>query len=220
MWQSFVNFILRNRVSIYGIITILSVYICYFSFKALNLEKKNINTLSKDSPKTESYKRFIENIGKDRGTLVIILKADSLYTERNFLLWKQLGDSILQFYGVESILSEATLFTIKKNCAENKEEMHRVFSDITFKEKSIDSIQKEIKNNPIYKRLHYSEKGNFSLMIIGIDEKFLNDKVKIKVVLDIEKLVASYEKKLGKIYYLGLPHLLAVNAKWRINIIR
>jgi predicted RND superfamily exporter protein len=178
----------------------------------LNLDNKYGIVLPKDSPTTENYKKFKKLFGEDGGALVIGVETDSLYTERNFLLWKQLGDSILQFDGVESIISEATLFTIKNNRAENKFEIHRVFSDITFQEKSIDSIQKEIKNNPIYKGLLYSEKGDVSLMMIGINEKFLTDKVKSKVVLDIEKLVASYEKKLGKMHYAGLPHLRVVIA--------
>jgi predicted RND superfamily exporter protein len=212
MWQAIANFILRNRFFILGIITLLTVFFGYYAITALNLDNKYGIVLPKDSPTTENYKKFKKLFGEDGGALVIGVETDSLYTERNFLLWKQLGDSILQFDGVESIISEATLFTIKNNRAENKFEIHRVFSDITFQEKSIDSIQKEIKNNPIYKGLLYSEKGDVSLMMIGINEKFLTDKVKSKVVLDIEKLVASYEKKLGKMHYAGLPHLRVVIA--------
>lgn len=212
MWQAIANFILRNRFFILGIITLLTVFFGYYAITALNLDNKYGIVLPKDSPTTENYKKFKKLFGEDGGALVIGVETDSLYTERNFLLWKQLGDSILQFDGVESIISEATLFTIKNNRAENKFEIHRVFSDITFQEKSIDSIKKEIKNNPIYKGLLYSENGDVSLMMIGINEKFLTDKVKSKVVLDIEKLVASYEKKLGKMHYAGLPHLRVVIA--------
>ena len=191
----------------------MTVFFGYYAITALNLDNKYGIVLPKDSPTTENYKKFKKLFGEDGGALVIGVESDSLYTERNFLLWKQLGDSILQIDGVESIISEATLFTIKNNRVENKFEIHRVFSDITFQEKSIDSIKREIKNNPIYKGLLYSEKGDVSLMMIGINEKFLTDKVKSKVVLDIEKLVASYEKKLGKMHYAGLPHLRVVIAK-------
>ena len=213
MWQAIANFILRNRFFILGIITLMTVFFGYYAITALNLDNKYGIVLPKDSPTTENYKKFKKLFGEDGGALVIGVESDSLYTERNFLLWKQLGDSILQIDGVESIISEATLFTIKNNRVENKFEIHRVFSDITFQEKSIDSIKREIKNNPIYKGLLYSEKGDVSLMMIGINEKFLTDKVKSKVVLDIEKLVASYEKKLGKMHYAGLPHLRVVIAK-------
>lgn len=207
MWQAIANFILRNRFFILGIITLLTVFFGYYAITALKLDNKYGLILPKDSPTTENYKKFKKLFGEDGGALIIGVETDSLYTEQNFLMWKQLGDSILQFDGVESIISEATLFTIKNNRSENKFEIHRVFSDITYQEKSIDSIQKEIKNNPIYRGLLYSEKGDVSLMMIGINEKYLTDKVKSKVVLDIEELVASYEKKLGKMHYAGLPHL-------------
>jgi predicted RND superfamily exporter protein len=141
MWQAIANFILRNRFFILGIITLLTVFFGYYAITALNLDNKYGIVLPKDSPTTENYKKFKKLFGEDGGALVIGVETDSLYTERNFLLLKQLGDSILQFDGVESIISEATLFTIKNNRAENKFEIHRVFSDITFQEKSIDSIQ-------------------------------------------------------------------------------
>jgi len=212
MWQAIANFILRNRFFILGIITLLTVFFGYYAITALKLDNKYGIVLPKDSPTTENYKKFKTLFGEDGGSLVIGVETDSLYTEKNFLLWKQLGDSILQFDGVESIISEATLFTIRNNKIENRFEIQRIFSDITFKEKSIDSIHKEIKNNPIYKGLLYSEKGDVSLMMIGINEKFLTDKVKSKVVLDIEKLASSYEKRLGKMHYAGLPHLRVVIA--------
>jgi len=212
MWQAIANFILRNRFFILGIITLLTVFFGYYAITALKLDNKYGIVLPKDSPTTENYKKFKKLFGEDGGALVIGVETDTLYTKKNFLLWKQLGDSILQFDGVESIISEATLFTIRNNRAENRFEIQRIFSDITFQEKSIDSIQREIKNNPIYKGLLYSEKGDVSLMMIGINEKFLTDKVKSKVVLEIEELVASYEKKLGKMHYAGLPHLRVVIA--------
>jgi uncharacterized protein len=213
MWQKLANFILRNRFFILGIITLLTVFFGFYAITALNLDNKYGIVLPKNSETTENYKKFKELFGEDGGALVIGVETDSLYTERNFRFWKQLGDSILQFDGVESIISEATLFTIRNNKIENRFEVSRIFSDTTYSEKSIDSIRREIKNNPIYKGLLYSDSGNVSLMMVGVNEKYLTDKKKSKVVLDIEELCKSYESRLGKFHFAGLPHLRVVIAK-------
>ncbi len=210
MWKLVANFILRNRFFVLGTMTLLTVFFGYYALNELKLDNKYGTVLPKDSPATEQYKKFKDEFGEDGGGLVIAIQPDSLYTEKNFLKWKQLGDSILRMNGVVSVLSEATLFSIKKNPIDKRFEIHRIFSDISFKEKSIDQIKKEIKLNPIYDGLLYSQKNNVSLMMIRLDEKDLSDRIKSKVVLDIENLADSYKKDFGKLHYAGLPHLRVV----------
>ena len=207
MWKKIADFILRNRFFILGLITLITVFFAFKAFTSLKLENKYGIVLPKNSPTTENYKKFKALFGEDGGALIIGIKTDSLYTEDNFLQWKELGDSILQFDGVESVISEATLFTIHNDTTAEKFVVNRIFSDITFKEKSIDSIRREIKQNPLYKGLLYSEKGSVSLMMVAVDETFLSDKTKMNVVLDIEKLSQKYEVNFGKIHFAGLPHL-------------
>ena len=207
MWKRIADFILRNRFFILGLITLITVFFAYHAFTGLKLENKYGIVLPKNSPTTENYKKFKALFGEDGGALIIGIQTDSLYTEENFLKWKELGDSILQYDGVESVVSEATLFSIRNDTSAAKFEINRIFSDITYQEKSIDSIRREIKQNPLYKGLLYSEKGNVSLMMVAIDETFLSDKIKMNVVLDIEKLSQKYEVNFGKIHFAGLPHL-------------
>jgi len=213
MWKKIADFILRNRFFIVGLITLITVFFAYLAFTGLKLENKYGIVLPKNSPTTENYKKFKALFGEDGGALIIGIQTDSLYTEENFLQWKELGDSILQFDGVESVISEATLFTIHNDTAAEKFVINRIFSDVTFQEKSIDSIRREIKQNPLYKGLLYSEKGNVSLMMVAVDETFLSDKTKMNVILDIEKLTQKHERNFGKIHFAGLPHLRVLISK-------
>jgi len=213
MWNKLANLILKNRFLILGIITLITVYFGYHAATGLKMENKYGIVLPKDSPTTQNYNTFKERFGEDGGTFVLAIQTDSLYTKDKFLKWKELGDSILQFNGVESVVSEATLFTIHNNKEQNKFEVRRIFSDINFQEKSIETIEKEIKNNPLYNKVLYNDSSNASLMMIKIDERFLSDRVKSKVVLDIQKLAVTYEKDFGNFHFAGLPYLRVIIAK-------
>lgn len=210
MWQRVANLILRNRFFVLGTITLITVFLGFYALNELKLDNKYGTILPKDSKATEDYRKFKDQFGEDGGMLVLAIQPDSLYTESNFLKWKELGDSILQMDGVLSVLSEATLFSIKRNPIDNRFEIRRVFSDFTYKEKSIASIRKEIKQNPIYDGLLYSKKNNVSLMLIHLDENYLSDRLKSKVVLDIERLASNYSKQFKRLHYAGLPHLRVV----------
>ncbi|MGB0915150.1 MAG: efflux RND transporter permease subunit [Crocinitomicaceae bacterium] len=194
-------------------LTLLTVFFGYNVLSGLKLDNKYGILLPKNAQAKIDYDRFTSMFGEDGGTLVIAVQTDSLYTETNFLKWKELGDSILKFDGIESVVSEATLITISNNKEDKKFEAHRVFSDTKFQEKSIDSIKHEIKNNPMYNGLLYNDTSNVSLMMIGVEESFITDQKKADVVLHVERLSEEYEQYFGKPKFAGLPHLRVVIGK-------
>ena len=214
MWQGIANFILRNRFLLIGAITLVTVLFGYSALTNLKLDNKYGIVLPKDSPTTTNYNKFKELFGEDGNVLVLAIQTDSLYTESRFKKWKQLGDSILKFQGVESVTSEATLITLKNDKEKKEFVFERVFEedDTLFKKKSIEVIKDEVRNNPFYRGLLYSDSGDVSVMMIGISESTLADQKKSKIVLKIEDLARSYEDAFGQVHFAGLPHLRVVIA--------
>ncbi len=213
MWNKIANFILKNRFFVLGLIILATVFLGYYAITSLKMENKYGIVLPKDSPTTRNYNLFKEKFGEDGSTFVIAIKTDSLYTEKNFLKWKELGDSILQLDGVESVISEATRFNIKNIKNENRFEIQRIFSDVTFQEKSIEQIEQEVKRNPLYRQILYNDSSTVSLMMVGIDERYLMDMKKSKVVFDIQELAVDKTKEFGEVHYAGLPYLRVILAK-------
>lgn len=213
MWSRVASFILRNRLFILAIIGIITVFFGYYAVTSLKVDNRFGNTLPKDDPIQMDYENFKLQFGEDGSTLVIAVQTDSLYTEENLKKWRELGYKILKFKGVDNVVSEATLFGMTNNIAKNEFEIHRIFSDTTFRDKSIEDVRKEIRKNPIYRGLLYNDTSNVSLLMIGIDEKVLSNPKKSGVVLKIEALANQYEKHFGKVYFAGLPHIRVVVGK-------
>lgn len=213
MWQSIANIILRNRFIIIGILTLVTVYFGYQAFSGLELDNKYGILLPNNAEAKEDYDRFKELFGEDGGTLVIAIETDSLYTEENFLKWKELGDAILEMDGINAVISEATLFSVSNNREKQRFDAHKIFSDTKYKEKSIDSIKSEIHNNPLYRGTLYNDNKNVSLMMIDVDEEFITDQAKANVVLEVEKLANSYSEYFGQPRFAGMPHLRVVIGK-------
>jgi len=217
MWQWIANFILRNRFIILGAITLITVFLGYHAFTSLNLDNKYGLALPKDSPTTENYKKFKKMFGEDGGTLIIALESDSLYTPENLKLWRDMGSEILaKSLGVNSVISEATLVTLKNDKAQRQFEYPPtpiVTEDKLKTREGVKKIRNEIRNNPFFKDILYNKKENVSLMLIGLEEEYLTDKDSCKLVLDIEQIAKRYEQKLGKMHFSGLPYIRVVIAK-------
>ena len=213
MWNKLANIILRNRFLILGVHALLTVLFGYYTITGLKIDNKYGNMLPEDTETQQTYLKFKEMFGEDGSALVIGIQNDSLFTEEKFKKWKELGDSILQMGGVNSVVSEAKIFTLRNDKNNEQFIAKPVFSDITFKEKSIDSIRKEVRNNPLYKNMLYNDSSNVSLMMVSIDEKYLQDRTKQKVVMHIEDLASTYEKEFGKVHFAGLPHMRVLIGK-------
>ncbi|MCO5269581.1 MAG: MMPL family transporter [Brumimicrobium sp.] len=217
MWFKLSQLILRNRVLIIILLSVLTLVFGYYALTSLKTDNKYGNTLPRESPAQEDYAKLTEMFGEEGGTLVIAIKTDSLYTESNFLQWKKLGDSIANIPGVKSVFSEADLFNIINNTRDRRFEMEPIFSDETFQEKSIDEIREEVRRVPLYHNLLYNDSTHVSLMMINIDEAYLSDQKKQAVVFDIEGLAESYEKTFGKMHFAGLPHIRVILGKRVVN---
>lgn len=213
MWQLLANIILRNKFLIIGIITLLTVFFGYEAATGLKLDNKYGFILPKESPAKMDYVQFQEQFGEDGGALVLAIQTDSLYTEDKLLKWKQLGDSILTFDGVEGVISEATLYSVENNIEKQEFEIRKIFSDTRFQEKSVQQIEEEIKKIPFYQGILYNDSTNVSLMMINVQEEFLSDQKKANVIINIEELAQSYEKDFGKVHFAGLPHIRVVISK-------
>lgn len=213
MWMTISNIILRNRFVIISILTLLTVFFGYKAITGMKLDNRYGILLPNDAEEKIDYEKFKDLFGEDGGTLAIAIQSDSLYTESRLKAWKELGDSILKMDGVESVVSEATLVTITNNIEKQKFDAHRVFSDTSFQEKTVDSIKREIRGNPFFKGLLYNDTTNVSMMMISIAPEVITDLKRSQVVLRIEELANSYESLLGAAHFAGMPHMRVVIGK-------
>ena len=224
MWNFISNLILRNRFIILGIIALLTVFLGFQAAKGIKIDNKYGSLLPKDSETQKTYLKFKSLFGEDGATLIIAIKSKDLYTEKKFLLWKELGDSILRMDGVLSVISEAKLVKLYKDTTRQSFIPEVIFTgrnhnfDTTSEDgKSIQELKKEIRNNPLYADLLYNDSTYVSLMLVNIDEKFLIDKKKQEVVIKIEELASSYKTYFGDVHFSGLPHMRVQIGKRVLN---
>lgn len=213
MWPFFTYIILRYKFLIIGVITLLTVFFGYEAFTNIKLDNKYGFILPQESQAEIDYTKFVDQFGEEGGSFVIAIQTDSLYTEDKFLKWKQLGDSILTFEGIDGVISEATLFSIENNTEKQKFDARKIFSDTRFQEKSIEQIKKEVKGIPFYDRILYNDSTNVSLMMINVQDDYLTYQKKANVVLNIKKLAESYEKDFGQVRFSGLSYIRVIISK-------
>jgi predicted RND superfamily exporter protein len=213
MWQFIAQRILRNRVGIIlGIVALTGVFM-YFAATNLKLDNKYGNMLPKDSPAQRDYLKFKSLFGEDGGTLVFAIQDGDLYQPEKIQLWRELGQRIDSVPGVTNVVSEANLIRLVNDTVNKKFVVETIMGDNDFNQELGKELEKTIRQNPLYEGVIFNSETDVSLMLISVDEEYLSDPKKAKVVLHIEEIASEYEQHFGQIHFAGLPHIRVVIAK-------
>jgi len=213
MWQFIAQRILRNRFGIIAVIVALTGVFLYFAATNLKLDNKYGNMLPKDSPAQRDYLKFKSLFGEDGGTLVFAIQDGDLYQPEKIELWRELGQRIDSVPGVTNVVSEANLIRLVNDTTNKKFTVETIMGDHDFNEALGQELENTIRQNPLYEGVIFNDEAKVSLMLISVDEEYLSDPKKAKVVLQIEEIALEYEKHFGRIRFAGLPHIRVVIAK-------
>jgi predicted RND superfamily exporter protein len=213
MWQFIAQRVLRNRFGIIAVIVALTGVFLYFAATNLKLDNKYGNMLPKDSPAQRDYLKFKSLFGEDGGTLVFAIQDGDLYQPEKIQLWRELGQRIDSVPGVTNVVSEANLIRLVNDTTNKKFTVETIMGDHDFNEALGQELENTIRQNPLYEGVIFNDEAKVSLMLISVDEEYLSDPKKAKVVLQIEEIALEYEQHFGRIRFAGLPHIRVVIAK-------
>ncbi len=219
MWFKLSQFILRNRILILSIILAITVVLGYFAITNIKIDNTYGTMLPKDSQPKKDYELLKQSFGGSESLLIFAIETENLYEKEKFLAWYDFGERVAAFPAVDSVLSEAHLYQVKRD-VENKV----FFFDAVMRGKpetqeEIDSLRTVIRSNPLYDGILYNKETNASLMMVFINESIMSDMKKANVLFDIEAISLDYEETLGPVRVSGMPHIrVAVGKKLKAEL--
>src|SRR5690606_21639097 len=119
MCASIVSFILRNRILIIIFLVLMTAFMGYQATQ-VKMSYKFGGILPKDDSTQIDYDRFQQEFSEDGNIVVLGVQGDEIYELENFRAWYQLGLDLKNVEGVDSIFSEAHLFKLVKDTAQQK----------------------------------------------------------------------------------------------------
>lgn len=207
MWVKLAQFILRNRILILSLIFLLTVLMGYFALTNIKLDNKYGTMLPKNSPNKQDYELLKKSFGGSESLLIFAIESKDLYKKEKFQAWYDLGEKISEFDAVDSVLSEAKLYEVKKDVVNEKFYFDAIVKSRPTSQVEVDSLRKKIESNPVYDGILYNEDHSTSLMMIFINEAIMQDMKKAQVLFEIEAEAKKFEDRLGAIRMSGMPHI-------------
>ena len=185
----------------------LTIILGYFAATNIKMDNTFGTMLPKDSEAKRNYLQLKEQFGGNESLMFFAIDNDDLYSLEKFNAWYELGVKLKNHPAIDSVFSEAHLYQLEKNKAEKKFYFSKITENKPQNQAELDSLETIIKANPFYDGLIYNTENKASLMMVFVNEAYMADLKKAKVILELEEDIKVFEDILGSIHISGLPHI-------------
>jgi len=212
MWAWLAGRVLRNRTGILIAIGLLTAFMGYEATK-VQMSYRQSGLLPQSDPAYGEYQGFLKTFGEDGNVIVIGTQGEALYTPANFRQWYELGRELRKIAGVDSVFSEASLFTLVRNDSLQKFELRKVMRELPQTQPQMDSLKAHIRDLPFYRGLLYNDSTHASLMMVFVNAKLFNSEGREQVIAAMEVPMERYRQATGlPLHASGLPWVRVKNS--------
>lgn len=213
MWQSIVRLILRNRPAILIIVGLLTVFMAWQGSK-IQMSYEMARMLPKDNEYNVEYDNFKKQFGQDGSVIFVAIEDTELFSLNHFNAWYDLTYEILEYDGVQEILSVGRIYNLSRNDSLKKFDFLNIVPERPQTQQQVDSIRDVIYGLGLYDGLLFNRESGVSLMMITLTKEILNNKARIPLIKNIKERVDGFGEQFDlDIKYSGLPYIRTVTSK-------
>ena len=166
MWAWLAGRVLRNRAAILIVIGLLTCWLGYEATK-VGMSYKHGGLLPKIDSAYVEYDRFLSTFKEDGNVLVVGTQGEGLYTPEHFKAWYDLGNDLHRITGVDSVFSEAHLFTLYRDDSLQRFQLKQVVTAPPRTRAEMDSLYRSIRRLPFYRGLLYDAAGDDKYLLFS-----------------------------------------------------
>ena len=209
MWAKVVRIILRNRIANLIIIGLITIFMAYMA-KDVQLTYEYFQLLPKNNNILRAYQDFKSRFGEDGSVLVIGTDDRDLLNYESFNQWYDLTSNIDKIQGVDTVLSIARIYNLKKSDDNSKFTLESIIKKKPSSQKELDSLLEIIYSLPFYEDLLLINNDSIfsTLMAITLNPEFVNSKKRIQLINKICECGKQFSESTGiEIHYSGMPYI-------------
>ncbi|MEP7262931.1 MAG: MMPL family transporter [Bacteroidota bacterium] len=214
MFSWLARFILRNRISLLVVISLVTAIMGYKAFD-IRLSYDFAKILPETDPDYIAYENFKKTFGEDGSVMVIGVEDKNFFQLEKFNDWWTLGEEIKKIDGIEAVVSLAGIYSISRNDELQKFDLRPLVTAPLKTQTELDSIHDVIEKLPFYKGFIYNPATGASAMAITFNKAKLNTKNRITIINYIKEKSDEFGKKYQlNLHYSGMPYIrTALTAK-------
>lgn len=212
MWTRIAQFIIKFRVTLIGIILLITVFMGYYATK-VQMSYDLARTVPLDDPEMIFLQKFKQQFGEDGNIIAVGLRDSAIYSLQNFNRFRELNKSIKEISGVNNVLSLPEVKIIRKDTARTRFVLDAHFPKIIVSQLQLDSLMGAIRNQKFYMGQIVNQENGATMMLISIQKEVMNSDKRIAMTNALVEQGNSFTKDTGiQLHYAGIPFIRSMMA--------
>jgi predicted RND superfamily exporter protein len=210
MWYSIGRFILQYRLSLLLLLAVVTVFMGWKASQ-VQLSYDFTRALPTDNQKYKEYQEFLRTFGADANTVVVGIQTDKMYQPAFFNAVSELHQQLKKINAVTGVLSIPEVVGLRNDSASGKLVSEKLFHPPYNNQAALDSGRQVFETLPFYRSFLYNPQTGSYLMGINVNKDTMNSKSRTRLMNDISRELASFEKATGTTLYVsGLPYIRTI----------
>jgi len=210
MWYSIGRFILQYRLSLLLLLALVTVFMGWKASQ-VQLSYDFTRALPTDNQKYKEYQQFLRTFGADANTVVVGIQTDQMYQPAFFNAVSELHQQLKKINAVTGVLSIPEVVGLRNDSASGKLVSEKLFHPPYNNQAALDSSRQIFETLPFYRSFLYNPQTGSYLMGINVNKDTMNSKSRTRLMNDISRELANFEKATGTTLYVsGLPYIRTI----------
>ncbi len=212
MWTRIAQFIIKFRLTLIGIILLITVFMGYHATK-VQMSYDLARTVPLNDPEMVFLQKFKAQFGEDGNIIAVGLRDSAIYTLNNFNRFRELNKAIREIPGVNDLLSLPEVKIIRKDTANTRFYLDGHYPKQIKDQAQLDSLMGAIRNQKFYMGQIVNQENGATMMLISITKEVMNSSKRIAMTKALVELGDQFTKDTGiQLRYAGLPFIRAMMA--------
>jgi uncharacterized protein len=212
MWTRIAQFIIKFRLTLIGIILLITVFMGYHATK-VQMSYDLARTVPLDDPEMVFLQKFKAQFGEDGNIIAVGLRDSAIYTLDNFNRFRELNKAIREIPGVNNLLSLPEVKIIRKDTANTRFYLDGHYPKQIKDQAQLDSLMGAIRNQKFYMGQIVNQENGATMMLVSITKEVMNSSKRIAMTKALVELGDQFTKDTGiQLRYAGLPFIRAMMA--------
>lgn len=207
MWTKLAGLILRYRINILTVITLITGFFAYKAFD-VQMAYKYAQMLPETDSAFVQHNYFKQIFGEEANVFVIGVKDTAFFKKQQFNDYLEFTKEIKSQYGISEIVSIGQVINLQKNDSTQSFEFKKLFPPKIGTQQELDSLVTIFKSLKFYESLIYNDTANVFLIAVTLDKELLNTKERVDIIDNIHKIAEKFANKHNLDFaYSGLPYI-------------
>lgn len=212
MWTRIAQFIIKFRLTLIGIILLITLFMGYHATK-VQMSYDLARTVPLDDPEMVFLQKFKAQFGEDGNIIAVGLRDSAIYTLDNFNRFRELNKAIREIPGVNNLLSLPEVKIIRKDTANTRFYLDGHYPKQIKDQAQLDSLMGAIRNQKFYMGQIVNQENGATMMLVSITKEVMNSSKRIAMTKALVELGDQFTKDTGiQLRYAGLPFIRAMMA--------